>query len=309
MKMKWERAGVLIRPGVTWWAYTHVGPSFIRIDTSGNFDLFITGRCRDNISRIGVAKGLVLHNKLVVTDISSDPALATGEVGSFDEFGVSYPWVIRTDNNNELMYYVGWMRLCNNRFMNNTGLAIKRAEGAGFERYSRAPILGLCDGEPFGTGSCAVVETGPDEYGMLYTAFGPWRGDKHRDTIIPNYDIKYASSKDGIQWARTESKFLPLHDYEEVIGKPTITKLGSTYHLWFSARNKGERYQILHLSADDIKSYARSDEDLALGVSPTGWDSEMVEYAHVAEFKGTLFMIYNGNGFGKTGLGYATSYI
>jgi hypothetical protein len=31
----------------------------------------------------------------------------------------------------------------------------------------------------------------------------------------------------------------------------------------------------------------------------------MIEYAYVFDHNGKRFMIYNGNGFGKSGLGYA----
>ena len=42
-----------------------------------------------------------------------------------------------------------------------------------------------------------------------------------------------------------------------------------------------------------------------LTTSVDGWDSEMLEYASVKKYKNKYYMIYNGNGFGKTGFGYA----
>ena len=49
-----------------------------------------------------------------------------------------------------------------------------------------------------------------------------------------------------------------------------------------------------------------SNHDLVgIDVSAEGWDSVMVTYAHVYEHKGKTHMIYNGNGFGKSGFGYA----
>jgi hypothetical protein len=47
------------------------------------------------------------------------------------------------------------------------------------------------------------------------------------------------------------------------------------------------------------------DERVGIHVSANGWDSEMIEYAFVFDLNGDRFMIYNGNDFGKTGLGYA----
>ncbi len=37
------------------------------------------------------------------------------------------------------------------------------------------------------------------------------------------------------------------------------------------------------------------------------WDDLMVAYPYVVEKDGKKIMIYNGNGFGKTGIGYAIS--
>jgi hypothetical protein len=42
-----------------------------------------------------------------------------------------------------------------------------------------------------------------------------------------------------------------------------------------------------------------------IDVSNTGWDSEMICYPCVFEHKGTKYMLYNGNGYGRTGFGLA----
>jgi len=40
-------------------------------------------------------------------------------------------------------------------------------------------------------------------------------------------------------------------------------------------------------------------------VSEAGWDSEMICYPHVFEHNGEKHMLYNGNGYGKSGIGLA----
>ena len=49
----------------------------------------------------------------------------------------------------------------------------------------------------------------------------------------------------------------------------------------------------------------RLDEDVGIDVALSGWDSEMIEYAFLHKCAMGEFMLYNGNGFGKTGLGIA----
>ena len=49
----------------------------------------------------------------------------------------------------------------------------------------------------------------------------------------------------------------------------------------------------------------RNDELAGIDVSPEGWDSEMICYPYIFEHRGLLYMLYNGNGYGKTGFGLA----
>ena len=46
-------------------------------------------------------------------------------------------------------------------------------------------------------------------------------------------------------------------------------------------------------------------KEIELDVSESGWDSEMVCYPYVFEYNDKLYMLYNGNGYGKTGIGLA----
>jgi len=58
-------------------------------------------------------------------------------------------------------------------------------------------------------------------------------------------------------------------------------------------------------SVDGI-SFERMDHVLTgLAPSPSGWDSEMIEYPCVINHKGTYYMFYNGNDYGRDGVGLA----
>jgi len=57
-------------------------------------------------------------------------------------------------------------------------------------------------------------------------------------------------------------------------------------------------------SMDGI-NWIRKDNFAGIGVSPTGWDSEMIEYANIFKFDNMYYMLYNGNDFGKSGIGIA----
>jgi hypothetical protein len=47
------------------------------------------------------------------------------------------------------------------------------------------------------------------------------------------------------------------------------------------------------------------DDEVSLEPSKKGWDAEMVEYPYVFDHQGTRYMLYNGNGYGKSGIGLA----
>jgi len=51
--------------------------------------------------------------------------------------------------------------------------------------------------------------------------------------------------------------------------------------------------------------WKRKDREVGIDVSASGWDSEMIEYPFVFDHKGERYMLYNGNGYGKTGIGLA----
>jgi hypothetical protein len=47
------------------------------------------------------------------------------------------------------------------------------------------------------------------------------------------------------------------------------------------------------------------DERVGIAVSAEGWDSEMMEYPHIIQYRDTKYMFYNGNKFGHSGFGFA----
>jgi hypothetical protein len=304
MNKIWNKKGLLIAPNKnSFWIESYVGPSFIHFTEGNKFTIYLTGRDRNNKSRIGKAFGEFLDGKLIIKEIESIPIFNLGEVGCFDESGVSYPWLV-FEKNRVLMYYVGWVSGGLGRFQNYTGLAQSVDGGNTFERLSRVPVLDRSDDEPFGTGSCAVIKT-KIGYEMLYTSFNSWldstKGDRE---FMPSYDLKHAISKDGINWERNNLIALQLANDESVICKASIVNQDAIFKVWYSYR--GSAYRIGYAEGSSLMKLVRKDENVNIRVSESGWDSEMIEYSHVVICNGYEIMIYNGNNFGQTGLGYAT---
>ncbi len=73
--------------------------------------------------------------------------------------------------------------------------------------------------------------------------------------------------------------------------------------MWYAFR--GERYRIGYAESADGRRWTRLDGHAGIDVSASGWDSESIEYPHVFDHGGRRYMLYNGNGYGKTGFGLA----
>jgi hypothetical protein len=296
----WKKLGPLLHPSKEIsWCYSHVGPSFV--DKAGNDkNLYVTGRDSNNRSHIGVFRLKVLDRHLAVENDSGHLLFSPGDLGTFVESGVSYPWVVHHDGR-IFMYYVGWVAGGYTRFQNYTGLAISDDGGTTFKRIQKVPILDRSREEPFGSGSCAVW-IDQDGWKMIYTSFESWIGDGKQ--ARPCYRLKEAISDDGFSWQRTGRIIIDFaHPDEHIIGKPMVLKDRDLTRLWYSYR--GASYRIGYAESKDGRDFVRMDESVGIDVSPSGWDSEMIEYAHVFDLNGDRFMVYNGNDFGKTGLGYA----
>jgi predicted GH43/DUF377 family glycosyl hydrolase len=72
--------------------------------------------------------------------------------------------------------------------------------------------------------------------------------------------------------------------------------------MWFAVR--GERYRISCARSIDGVSWTRRD-DLGLIAAGDDWEAEMVEYPCVFDWNRQRYMLYNGNDYGRTGVGLA----
>jgi hypothetical protein len=69
--------------------------------------------------------------------------------------------------------------------------------------------------------------------------------------------------------------------------------------------DKNAQYRAGYAVSLDGIHWDRNDADAGIDVSDTGWDSEAIAYPYCIKIRDKIVMFYNGNGFGKTGFGYA----
>ena len=93
---------------------------------------------------------------------------------------------------------------------------------------------------------------------------------------------------------------------------PTVIEYNGTYHMYFCYReatrfrnDRARAYRIGYAWSTDLLAWTRNDDEAGIDLSDEGWDSEMMCYPHVFRRDDEVFMLYNGNEFGRHGFGLA----
>jgi hypothetical protein len=120
--------------------------------------------------------------------------------------------------------------------------------------------------------------------------------------------INFAKSIDGVTWKNKGQAIPSKIGYAQAFSRPTVYEDNDlNLHMWFSYRSGGgSSYRIGYA----IKKYKTEKWGLILKqnniqISSKGWDSQMIAYPCVFKHKENVFMLYNGNDYGKTGIGLA----
>ena len=98
---------------------------------------------------------------------------------------------------------------------------------------------------------------------------------------------------------------IPYGTAEYAIARPVVWKALDGYHMWFTYRGGADTYRVGVANSRDGVNWARQLKPLPIELSPEGWDSEMICYAHPLFDSGRTYALYNGNNYGGTGIGLA----
>jgi hypothetical protein len=100
-----------------------------------------------------------------------------------------------------------------------------------------------------------------------------------------------------------------MYPGEFAVSKPQVLYGPNGFVMWYSYRGRGDitTYRIGYASSEDGNIWTRRDDEVGIDVSAQGWDSDMICYAHVFENLGARYMLYTGNGYGRTGFGIAVA--
>lgn len=294
----WIKKGLRFAPqSNSGWLHSHATlPIVDRIE--GGYRIYFSSRDTHGRAQVGFYETGPEFGE--VTRVSERPVIGLGPLGAFDDSGVNASWIVNHDNK-KYLYYSGWSLGVSVPFYFFDGLAISEDGGDTYRRVSPSPILERSEVDPYLTGSpCVLVEDG--RWRMWYVSGTGWEMKDERPQH--RYHIKYAESNDGITWKREGFVCIDYKSEDEyAISRPCVVKDGEMYRMWFASR--GSSYRIGYAESIDGLKWTRNDELSGIDVSASGWDSEMVAYPYVFEHEGGYYMLYNGNSYGKTGIGLA----
>jgi hypothetical protein len=295
----WRRQGVVIPapPPAHTWARTH---SMVPVPTIGpNDELRVFFSTRDGAGRSHTVSATVDLTGAEGPTYRHTPVLVPGPLGSFDDSGAMASSIVENQGRFYL-YYIGWNRGVTVPFTTFIGCAVSDDGGETFERVSPAPILGRSTSDPYlATSPWVAVENGC--WRMWYVSGTGWPVVNG----VPRhmYRVTYAESDDGIVWRPSGRRCVDFRGNDEyAIARPCVVRDADTYRMWYCSR--GDAYRIGYAVSDDGLTWERMDDSVGFPHG-LGWDSEMQCYPAVFDLAGRRHMLYNGNGFGATGIGHA----
>ena len=307
--MHWTKKGLIFKPDHNFdWMVSHAQVPIVEKTDKDRLRIYFGTRNLQNQTSTAFIDVEVGYPQNIL-HLQDQPVLPIGNLGCFDDSGAMPSWIVNF-NEKKYLYYTGWNVGSTVPYRNSIGISISENNGASFIRLYDGPILDRTPTEPYFCGSpCILIEN--DRWRMWYLSGIEWK--IHAVNPEPYYHIKYAESTDGIHWKREGRVCVDFKTPNEGgIARPSVLKDGKTYRMWYSYRggidyrtNRSHSYRIGYAESQDGLEWVRKDDEVGITISEGGWDSEMIAYPFVIDINDRRYMFYNGNGFGKSGIGYA----
>lgn len=300
--MNWEKRGLIFEPdNRLFWQQSHAAlPTKLHLGGS-DYRFYFTSRDSSNRTFVGYFD-IDLDQPETIKYRSPKPVLEPGDWGFFDDHGVQACSIVRSYNGDLFLYYLGWNPgLKAPLFYTSIGLAISKDNGVTFKKYSSAPIMQRSEFDPWMVSGGTTLKRESD-WIMYYLSGYKFTFDE--GVAKSFYDIKIATSTNGIDWTRSGKVALALKVDETNISRLTIIEENDGLQAWFPVKKQDKFYRCGHASSTDGENWLRDSDDV-LQVSQSGWDSDAIDKMEVVRSSNKLIMLYNGNNFGRDGIGLA----
>lgn len=192
---------------------------------------------------------------------------------------------------------MGWKRYQDRHWEGRIGYVSLDSDG-NLTELAILPWMDLDEADPLSLSYPAVIgEQGSKS--IWYGSTQTW--DAGNGEMI--HVIKEAKlSKDG-KIVKSDQIIPYVLGSAQAFSRPAIVKIGQKFLMAYSYRGNTSKYRIGFMQIGDVKSASHLNGIPPFLTSDNAWESEMVEYPSFFHFNNQLYMLYNGNSFGKTGIG------
>jgi len=315
--MRWKKLGKIFDP--TQFALPNDCLQFAQSPQALLFDDFVriyfstrstdrtNGKYLSHVAFVDMRKNL-----REVIGVCAHAAIELGALGCFDEHGI-FPMNVLRHGSVIYGYTCGWSRRVSVSVETAIGLALSDDDGISFRRIGDGPVLAASLHEPCLVGDPFVRRYG-DAFHMWYIFGTGWRKFTHDSAPDRTYKIGHAVSHDGVEWTKEEARQIVADRLgpDESQALPSVVEIDGRYHMFFCyrqsydfRRNRTRGYRIGHAWSDDLSNWTRDDDRPGIDVTEGGWDSDMMCYPHAFACDGNVYLLYNGNEFGRYGFGLA----
>tara|TARA_B110000483_G_scaffold194267_1_gene231432 strand:+ start:49 stop:1002 length:954 start_codon:yes stop_codon:yes gene_type:complete len=242
---------------------------------------------------------------------SENEVISLGNLGCFDEHGI-FPINPVKIKDKIYAYTSGWTRRDSVAIDSGIGLTVSSDNGNTFKRIGEGPVLSASLHEPFLILD-GFVRKFNDVFYMFYIFGKKWSKTTKQHKSERVYKIGYATSMDGINWVKANKSIIEDKiDENECQALPSVIKIRERYHMYFCYRSmlgfredKKKAYSLGYAYSDDLINWTRDDNNSGIKQEVNSWDSNMMCYPNVFKLNNEVFLLYNGNEFGKYGFGLA----
>lgn len=297
--MRWRKLGLLYAPGHPHPALASHAANPVPVPLGGDvYRVYYSGRDAADRSSVGYVDIDIVRRK--VEYIHGEPVFLRGPSGSFYADGISIGNVYASSGQ-RYMLFMGWQAPPGGHWRGDIGRMRLKDDGSA-ALAGEEPFMGADPTDPISLSyPWVLAENGV--YRMWYGSTVSW--DAGNGEML--HVIRYATSTDGDRWKRHGLAVPYELGVAQAFSRPTVVFGPGGYHMWFSYRSgePGKRYRIGYAHSGSGLEWDLRLAESGIDVSDSGWDSEMIEYPFVFDHRGERYMLYNGNGHGRTGFGLA----
>lgn len=288
----WKKLGIIYKNG-------HCSnPTALKIEDS-LYRVFYSSRDTNNMSSIFAFD--INLDSLKIVNIYKNPLYKFDKKSNYFSSGLTPSSVYKVKNNLYLMF-MGWVNLPNEHWYGTIG-RLQISEDYFLVPKSDELILGLNHVDKISLSYPEIIKK-DNKFFMFYGSTITW--DYGNNEML--HTINMAESIDGTSFVPKGNILNYKTGKAQAFSRPSIIIENSkSYHMWYSYRGgNNDFYKIGYANSyGDMFKWNNKYNLSQIQKSNNGWDSQMVEYPNVISYKSKLYMFYNGNGYGKTGIGLA----